>query len=256
MADPLQAQLQNLERQAALLGLDLSPAKAPGTPEPAPRQPRAALSSSSEAHDVDDHLEAVLLLLQEQDQPQAPSSLISGSAYSDSSSSYSSDGSCSQASAASVWAHSRADEHSVTPPKAEQRDWYLPSAVRVDATELEHPGGKPVILGQGGMGSVSLMQDTVSGQLVAVKEPHMSGDSELQEIVMTGVQREHAINELVSANGLQCAVEYMGPVEEDGELTGALVFANMPGGSLHSNWYALACFGVTSSSCLTMLGMQ
>ena len=260
VADPLQAQLQNLERQAALLGLDLSPAKAPGTPEPEPRQPRAARSSSSAVRNVDDHLEAVFQLLQEQDQLQAPSSLISGLAYSDSSSSYSSssyssDGSCSQASAASICAHSRAAEHSVTSQKAEQRNWYLPSAVRVDATELEHPGGKPVILGQGGMGSVSLMQDNVSGQLVAVKEPHMSGDSELQEIIMTGVQREHAINELVSAHGLQCVVEYMGPVEEDGELTGALVFANMPGGSLHSNWYALACFGTTSSKRLTMLGV-
>ena len=236
-ADPLQAQLLALESQAALLDLHCSPACAPHTPQPAAR-PRAICSASSAADSaVDEHLETVLQLLHKQ------AALLTQSSQPHSQASAASTHSCRCVSDYSI--HSRsshghdASQFSISPPKAPQQPWHLPSATRVDAAELQHPASGPQILGQGGMGCVSLMEDTLLDQLVAVKVPFMRGDSDHQDRIMMAVQREHTINDLLSVHSSAHMVEYLGPLEKDGELTGSLAFQMMPGGCLSSNMCAL-----------------
>ena len=191
-ADPLAAMFADLQGQAALLGMQCSPAQPPQTPELTACQP--ATCSDSWLEDASTN---------------------------------------SSASQQSVF--------SFVSEQGQQQPWYLPSATRVDAADLQQPPWGPCLLGEGGMGTVSLMHDTLADQLVAVKAPKPYNGS-LDEHVMAAVEREHALNDMLCGEGR--LVEYLGPVEQDGELTGALAFECMAGGSLACNM----CASTTAST--------
>ena len=199
--DPLAAIFQDLEGQAALLGMQCSPAQAPQTPDRTAGHPASCSSASSSwlgSHDT---------------------------------------------------ITSQQSNYSFASEEAQQKAWYLPASVRVDAGDLQHPASGPCLLGRGGMGCVSLMHDTLCAQMVAVKEPVL-GEGSRRDCVMACVEKEHALNELLS--GTEGLVQYLGPLEQDGELTGSLAFECMAGGSLASNM----CASPSGSLDSRMLGVQ
>ena len=185
-ADSLAGMFQDLEGQAAVPGLQCSPAQAPRTPELTACQPASCSSASSSALS-DDSL------------------------------------------------HSQRSACSFASEEGQQKAWYLPSSTRVDADDLQQPASGPCLLGQGGMGSVSLMHDTLCDRMVAVKAP-LLGKGSRRDCVMAAVESEHAVNELLYDT--EGVVQYLGPVEKDGQLTGTLAFWCMAGSSLASNMCA------------------